>query len=88
MWRDPAIDPRTLLTRELLQRSYKSELRYDFICQDIFNDLKRLLFANKESLTYDEVDILLLVFDLDVLCNISDFLFVQAYSMNGNIMKF
>lgn len=45
LWRDDVLNPKPLLTRELLKRAQKSELGYEVICQDIFDDLKRLFFC-------------------------------------------
>lgn len=42
LWREPALDPRPLLTQEMLKKSHASKLGYDVIGDDIFNDLKWL----------------------------------------------
>lgn len=71
--RDPALDPKLLLTHST-EKDRKSEIAYDAICPDIFNDLKCLFYPNDESLTYNKIDILLLSFPFAILCNASDLL--------------
>lgn len=41
----------------MLKWENKSELGEDDICENIFNDMKRLFFANDESLQYDKAAI-------------------------------
>lgn len=56
--RDPSFGPRPLLTQEMLKSGCESELSYDVVREDIFNDLNHLFFVDNESLHYDEVLIL------------------------------
>lgn len=68
--------PSTLTNPRDAEGGCKSELGYDAICLDIFNDLKRLFFANDGSLKYDEADFSYVSFICSIMCNTSDFLFV------------
>lgn len=88
LWKDPALDLGPLLTPEMVKRSCKSELGYDAICQDIFNHMKLLFFANDESLTYNGLGIWLFSFPFTMICNASNFPFVQAYNISANMEKF
>lgn len=71
----------------MLKRGRISELGIDNVCEDIFNDLKQLLFTNDKLLQYDEV-ISFVLFAYFILCNFADPFLVQSISLSGNMEKF